>query len=405
MTSLPPLPLIDGCLFVDNSGWIENLSTCPRKLEYSQLHRRILGADQPALNFGSAIHLALEYRYVTYKNQPVDEPYYEVVSEMFRDFFSQHPTPESDWRDLNWAMKVIRRYNERYTIEEFNLLKYDQPVKCQFCDGDGSVAGVHPETLQQMLRPCPWCSGTGHRELMVEMPFVLPLFDWTGWFDSHAMIDIHAKVNILDTDEDGDYKVSIPVFYTGRIDLPVSVSSNTFILDHKTTGMMGQTFFDKMRMSAQQRGYCWAFEQLTGKKVSGYVANAIRTKEPPQYVTGDPMAGKPKKYANPETWWTESFQRETYYLKSTDLDEWKRNTIAQIEEFFWHYQRGYLPMRTMWCNQFGRCPYFDVCSLEVPDRGLMLHSGLYTNNDWSPLHEAKNFGDNATSKQTNEQTK
>lgn len=367
---LPPLPLIDGCLFIDNSGWIESMSTCHRLLEYKQLFKRISSAEKPALNFGSAVHSALEYRYVKAQNQRVEPWIDDEVNDVLKGEFDQHPVPEGDWRTLNWAVEVFRRYNQRYSIEEFNLLKYNTPIECPKCEGKGHTSTLTPDGGHVV--PCKWCNETGKRELMVEMSYALPLFTWSGFLDSDGI--------------DQDFKVTIPVFYTGRIDLPLSLDSKIFILDHKTTSLLGPMFFDRMRMSAQQRGYCWAFEQLTGQKVSGYIVNAVRTKEPPQYVTNNTVTKTGKKQSS-ESWWEESLQRERFYLTSNDLSEWKSNAIAKVEEFFWHYQRGYMPMNTENCTKWGRCPYYDVCSLAGEDRGVMLSSGLYTTNVWSPLKE------------------
>src|SRR4051812_41269601 len=113
-TELPELPLIHGALFIDNSGWMEGLQACLRLVEYRQLHGRISSGESPALSFGTAIHTALEYRYVKYGNQPVDETYYSDVAEMLTEHFTEHETPDGDWRTLNWAMDILCKYNDKY---------------------------------------------------------------------------------------------------------------------------------------------------------------------------------------------------------------------------------------------------------------------------------------------------
>jgi len=320
---LPPLPLIDGCLFVDNSGWLEGLQSCHRLVEYKQLHRRIATGESAAINFGSAFHLFLEHRY---RNHGVDEikdkdKFINETSSILTRFFEDHPTPLEDWRGANWAMEMVKKYMERYPLEEFTLLhdKADKPL--------------------------------------VELPFALPLYTHKSSLGE------------------------IPIIYTGRIDLPNAFDKEIWVTDHKTSSMLGQSFFDRMKRSAQQKGYCWSFEQLTGLKVTGYMINAIRTKEPPLYV----QSGKKEGKFNPETWWNETFQREKYYLAPGSLEEWKQNTIEHIETFFYHYQRGILPESTTACVYFGKCPYFDICTLSKEDRGTMLYSGMFTNNVWSPL--------------------
>lgn len=324
--NLPPLPLIDGALFIDNSGWVETFQTCYRYGEYKNLHLRVAADEKPALNFGSAIHLVLETRY----RQGVDDtiPWNDIAN-VLTNFYNEHPSPIEDWRSLNWAMTISKRYFERYPIEEFSLL-----------------------------------SGPDGKPL-VELSFNLPLY-----------------THILHKDKLTQQE--IPVIYTGRIDLPFSHDGQTWVMDHKTTSMMGGQFFDRMRMSSQQKGYCWAFQQLTGQKVAGYVINGIRTKEPPLYIQ-DPNRKQGKD--TPEKWWNESFQRERYWLTEGALDEWKQNVISMCKEFFYHYENDYMPMKTAWCASYGRCPYYQICTLSPEDRLAQLATGLYTANEWSPLKQ------------------
>jgi len=337
-----PLPLIDGCLFIDNSGWMESITTCPRSLEYKQLYKRIPSTESAALNFGSAIHLALEHRYRHYLAQPVGDQFYNEIADLFNSFFESHPPMQEDYRNMNWAIEVVKRYMQRYSTESFSLLvdKDNKPI--------------------------------------VELAFALPLFTHQAWMVN----SLTKEQRILYEKNDG-----IPVFYTGKIDLPVEIDNQIFICDHKTTSILGPSFFDQMKRTSQMRGYCWAFEQLTGQKTQGYMVNAIRVKAPPEYVT-NPLAKSRGKTMTVEGWWQESLQRERYQLNPGELDEWKSNTIANIEEMFWHYERGYFPMRTTYCvSKYGRCPYFDVCSLQPHDRGAYLASGLFQDLTWSPLNK------------------
>lgn len=336
LTPLPPLPLRNDAdfgpaLFVDNS-MLELLTTCPRALLYNKFFKRVAAVSKPSLNFGSAIHLALEHRYKTYKNMSPDPMLHEELASLLGKFFAEHPPEEGEYRNYNWALEIIRRYNDKYAIEPFQLLQGE----------DGKVK--------------------------VELPFALPLF-------TYRLRDGNSPAGYID----------IPVIYTGRIDLPVLWDDQLFVIDHKTTSMLGISFSDGMKMSAQQKGYAWALQTLTGQKVAGYCINAIRVKEPPQYLLDPNSPRKGKQTVH--TWWEESLCRERYFLRDGELEEWKFNAIAIIKEMFYHYEQGYFPMKTAWCNKFGRCAYFDVCSLPVEDRGILLESGNFMENTWNPLAE------------------
>lgn len=310
---------------------LELFQTCCRALEYNKLHARVGATAKPSLAFGSAIHTALEYRYKRYKAGPVDFDFQEEVAKLLTPKFEANPPPIDDWRNLNWALEVVRRYNEKYPFEAFNLLT----AKTDYMSPGGEVVVKAGEPL-------------------VELPFMVPLFTYKD----------------------------IPVYYTGRIDLPVMIEDQVFVIDHKTTSMLGSQFFERAAMLAQQRGYVWAFREVTGMPLAGYIVNGIRTKEPPLKLTSG--SASPNDISK---WWNESFQRERFYLDVDAIDEWKNNTIHLVEEFFWHYSQGYMPMKTGWCTMYGRCQYYDVCTLPAKDRGVMLSSNLFTDNVWSPLKE------------------
>ena len=342
--TLPPLPLVDGCLFVDNSGWIEPISTCGRATAFRNLYGRIAAGEKAALNFGSAIHLALEYRYRNYVNRSVGQAYYDHIALMLTQFFEQHPTSADDWRTLNFAMEIIKHYSKRFEVEEFN----------QLADVEGKP--------------------------LVELPFACPMFFY----------DLRSGET---RDFAGDYSRAegeILVIYSGRIDLPVSIEGNIYVLDFKTSSQLGSSFFDGKRMSSQPRGYAWAFGRTTGLPVHGYIIRGIRNKEIPQYVAAGKVFNAKGKKLSPEQWWMESFVEERYILKPGELDEWFQNTKALLEEFLWHYRRDYIPTRTgneHACVNYGRCQYYEVCRLAKEDRLQLLHSGLFTQNTWSPLHD------------------
>lgn len=334
LSELPRLPLQGGALFVDNS-MLELLQTCTRALEYNRLMLRVAAADKPSLNFGSAIHLALEHRYRTYRSDQVDYDCEEEQGKILTAYFEQHPQPVDDWRTVNWAIEVMRMYNKMYPVEAFQLLSAANDMT----DYNGKVI-------------------VGAGEPLVELPFALPLMTYI----------------------DHEMGIKIPIIYTGRIDLPNNLDGAIMVMDHKTTSMLGSQFFEKAAMLAQLRGYMWAFERLTGLKVHGYTVNALRTKEPPVKMTSGAMST-----TEIRKWWNESFQRQNFYKQPEEIEEWRQNTIALVNEFFYHWKTGYFPMKTSWCTVYGRCQYYEVCNLPTKDRGIMLSSNQYTDNTWTPL--------------------
>lgn len=328
---MTPLPLVDGALIIDNS-FLEQLQECPRLLQYEQFQRIRPSGVRSGLNFGSAIHLAMEHRYKKYGSDLDALTTLECEgeqAELLSRFFVENPPPEECYRNLNWAMDIIGHYNVRYATEPFNLLE----------GADGKP--------------------------MVELPFVVPF----AAYDTHGSM---YRINSLDGVLVPDH---VPIIYAGKIDLPTLWDGHLFVLDHKTTSQLGSLHFDELRVSPQQIGYCWALWKTTGQRPIGFCVNSIRT----NHIPAKPKTGI-------AAWWEESFQRNKEYLADHHYAEWERNTFALIEECLWHWHRDYFPMKRKWCvGKYGKCGMYDVCYAPPDQRGMLLESTAFEANTWSPL--------------------
>ena len=63
--------------------------------------------------------------------------------------------------------------------------------------------------------------------------------------------------------------------YGGIMDLVVEKNNEIFIVDHKTTSQLGAQFFSQFKPNNQISGYVWGASQLTNRRVSGAMINAI----------------------------------------------------------------------------------------------------------------------------------
>jgi hypothetical protein len=319
------LTLIDGCLFIDNSS-LQQFMTCPRAASYNLVAKRQLNKTRPALIFGGALHKALEVRYrkggaiVTSQTQ---EEQIVALAKAFRGV----DIPPDDHRQLDYAVETIGKYNNTYKVDNFKPI--DIP----------------------------------NFGLGIEVPFALPLFT----------VELAEPARFLNVTKDGIVEVelsSIPVVYTGRIDMFATRGSETIIVDHKSSSIGGAEFFDEFYISAQFKGYRWAAQQLSGRRVDGVVINALIVRKPTK-------AG-----------WSGEFLRNTIYYDDSHIEEWKESTMHVISDFLHNYSRQYYPMHTMWCKgKYGRCEYFDICQLPPSSREVLIDSGLYKDITWSPLHE------------------
>lgn len=308
------LPLVDGdTLFIDNSS-LEHFTTCPRQALYSLVRRLKPAGERTALNFGGIVHKILEARYraCTALHAQTQEVTKVMLATAEREYQAWTP-PEDDYRTLSCAVELIRRYEEYYPFEQFEVVR----------GSDGTP--------------------------LIEVPFAIPL----------GTIDLKNE------------NKQVKIVWQGRIDLAY-ISANgggLYVMDHKTTSVMGPSYFSGFTIAHQMYGYAWATEQMCGQTVSAVVINALGIRKPTR--TGNAF----------------EFKREVIPIQRGLLDEWKRDTLYIVADFVEMCRRGYLPKHTVWCaGKFGMCPYHKVCTLDGDDqREVMLNSGEFTKNDWSPL--------------------
>lgn len=328
------LPIRDNCLFIDNS-MLESLQTCPRAFYYNNILKRRLIGGKAALNFGTACHAALEYRYKTIGNADPStvEGFAQQQVNLLQQHFTLNPPPEGDFRDLNWATEVfVKQYNRHYGQEPFSIL------------------------LDKTGKP------------MVELPFAVELYQ-------------HDNIHVI---------------YCGRIDLPVMWDGLVWVGDTKTTSMLGDNFWKHYRVSPQMLGYTWAFWKSTGTMPAGFFVNAVRVSRMPAKFGEEAKYGKRGqllKCSNPEEWWSETFKRDQEYVDAKKLSDWQANTIESIEHLFYMAERhnagnldAFRAGKQWCCGKFGECQFYSVCDSLRESHADLLDSSLYEPNTWSPLN-------------------
>lgn len=300
--------LQENALFVDNSA-LESFTTCPRKWEMQYGLKRVTAAPAPALQFGSAVHAALAWRYTHDPHMTNFEGTQDAMFlELGKGLSDRHPLMD-DYRNFDYGTRLLRAYNEVYGREPFRILSLkDKPI--------------------------------------VEMPFALPLGAITR--------------------PDGS---DLWIVYTGKIDLGIEENDGIWVMDHKTSSIVGDSFYAEMAMSPQQEGYNWAFWTVFGVLPVGFIINMIATRK--ESRTGKGI----------------EFNRQRVYISQERLEEWQANTLGIVDELVWMLNRRHITMHKKNCiSKYGRCAYYDVCSLPFNQRGIMLSSNLFQPNTWSPLN-------------------
>jgi len=295
-------------LFVDNS-LIELITTCPWKAYAAVMLRRRRGGEEPALRQGSHVHSALAYRY---RREAIGLPWSgDVQQRILAKRYEQTPCESEEWRNLDYASQIICAYNEQYPFEQFEVIRHGP-----------------------------------HSFPFVERPFA---------------VELPEKID------------DITIFYVGRMDLAVRDSNgHLYVMDHKTTSVLGDTYWDDAFMSEQQHGYCWALREVLGEEPVGYIMNVLAVRKPSK--TGKGV----------------EFARRTYPTREPPgkLDEWYSNMVLQVRTFLHHFRNSLWPRHHKHCiSKYGRCEFYRVCELPEHSRSAALASSAFKDNDWSPLYK------------------
>lgn len=324
-----PIPLLDGdTLMIDNSS-LEPFLTCPRLAQYTFTRGLKPTGERVPLIFGGIIHKILEARYraLTALHAQTPEVTQVMLAVAEREYAKWTP-PEDEFRNYSCAVEFIRRYEEAYPFESFEVVRLP----------DGSP--------------------------LIEYPFALPLGE----------IEINRDVTYKDRTT-GEIKTRflaiLKIVWIGRIDMAYRSQNGGGIygMDHKTTAIMGSGFADQFMLSHQLHGYAWALQQLSGSPVEGVMINGLGIRKPTK--TGKAF----------------EFQRPVLMIQPELIAEWKQDCLHIISDFVEMCIRGYLPKHTVWCTgKFGLCSFHKVCTLpSAEQREIMLESGEYQKNEWSPL--------------------
>lgn len=315
------IPLVDDTLFIDNST-LEVFTTCPRQAEYYVCQKKEKAGERSALKFGGIVHKILEARYAAPTGFVSIETEQKMVAVCESEFASYIPSLE-DYRNYGTAVNLIKEYNSFYPSEPFKVLALDS-------------------------KP------------LIEVPFACHL----------GTIEVNAELTVRQPDGfiSLRYIKDLPIMWQGRIDMIVEHEGRLYLVDHKTTSMMGPTYFREFELSSQFRGYTWAAQQLLGRPIAGAIINALGIRKPTK--TGKAI----------------EFERKTITFTPEALSEWQADTLHIVTDFIEMTRRQHMPQHTKWCvGKYGMCQFFDVCTLPSDQRQQLLSTGDYKAVTWNPL--------------------
>jgi len=308
----------DGHITVDiNNSSLDLLQTCMRKSYYILERGLTSNTESPAMLYGSAIHKALE-------------TYYEG--------------------DIN------KRQITKQCVENFELMAHGQPN-----DHTGCLVCKSVEDFCIMASPLINLDEYDKRSI--------PTGVWTleHYFKRYA-----DDPFVVHCDEDGpmierkfthkfieEDHLTINLFGTIDVVLKNAQTSNIIVADHKTTSVLGNDFYNRLKPNNQYTGYILGAQQELGIDSEMFMINGIQVKAKPKTARGT----------------IPNYVRQITNRTQEDFDELKTTLKYYVEQYIKCKESGFWPRGPVnSCASYGGCKFLDVCS--VPKT---LHESILVN--------------------------
>jgi len=337
---------------------IESFLGCNRLAEYKLVHSKS-PSPKSALVFGAAMHAALEiwYRNKEKIGQP-EQNQYDMIEVLTREALLQKCYLAIESTFAEYPIGFINDYRTpEYCIQSFAeyLTHYQSEV-------------VVPVThAQKPLVEFSFSYPLGKIEL--------PIHIFKDWGYGKLTNDQNMEEQTVAS---GVTSLPCSIEWTGIVDMIASLSGEHWLVDHKTTSILSGDFFDGFEIAMQPVGYVAAARAaFPDLDIQGFMVNVLACRKPVSAVTASGKKSTAKAFEP---------HRRFYRYDTWKETEFRTDALALIEEFIANLTSNYFPRKTQWCiGKYGKCPFFEVCSLPPEQRMMMLESGTYQENTWKPV--------------------
>jgi len=363
---------------------IESFLGCNRLAEYKLVHSKSPG-PKSALVFGAAMHAALE---IWYRNkEKIGQLVHDLKDEAGKQIGLMLTEQEVNALDENLGVTgpcycltreallqrcylAIESTFAEYPIGFIN--DYRTPEYCI-----QSFAEYLTHYQSEVVVPV-----THQQKPLVEFSFSyplgkieLPIHIFKDWGYGKLTNDQNMEEQMVAS---GATSLPCSIEWTGIVDMIASLSGEHWLVDHKTTSILSGDFFDGFEIAMQPVGYVAAARAaFPDLDIQGFMVNVLACRKPVSAVTASGKKSTAKAFEP---------HRRFYRYDTWKETEFRTDALALIEEFIANLTSNYFPRKTQWCiGKYGKCAFFEVCSLPPEQRMMMLESGTYQENTWKPV--------------------
>lgn len=162
----------------------------------------------------------------------------------------------------------------------------------------------------------------------------------------------------------------VPHRLVGKTDAIVAWNNLVWLLEHKTTAILGQQFWDGFQLDSQPRTYVYGIYKSLGFRPTGVLVNAIYKPTEKQVAGWGRGAKKIEDYIR--------YEREPFLFTQEDLEEVEEDYIDLCNEWEDRVVSGRWPksnLKSICMSYNRRCDFYSACmahdkegSLEIGER-------------------------------------
>jgi hypothetical protein len=150
-----------------------------------------------------------------------------------------------------------------------------------------------------------------------------------------------------------------PLIFAGKADAVVEYGGGLYIMDEKTTSMLGASWSKQWDLRAQFTAYAWGLRQL-GYVAAGCIVRGVSILKT-KYDTQQAIVAQP-------SWKIDRWEREMHRTINAMIADWRTGDFA--------YDLGEA------CNHYGGCSFKMACMASDPTPWLNTY---YEKREWHPL--------------------
>jgi hypothetical protein len=187
------------------------------------------------------------------------------------------------------------------------------------------------------------------------------------WYFEHFRDDPCQTVILSNGVAAVEHSFQLPVdngiVFSGHLDRLVEFGGNTYIQDQKTTATtITAYYFKQYEMDTQMSMYSFAGRSVFGLPIKGVMIDGA------QIAVG-----------------FSRFERGFTFRSEDVLEEWYDDAMGTIERVVKATKENHFPRNRSACNNYGGCPFRDVCSKAPSVREQFLKADFEKGKRWDPL--------------------